>query len=271
MVTFYSLLIAEIAPQEFIIMQCREGAGMFSIFNDVLALIKYYDKGYYRGIEVDFDEQGIYYDRKYGKNWWSYYCEPICFGEKTYVREVVGDAPFTLPWETEKHTSREEAYTLIQKYIRLKPDIQKVISSFEKQNFKNYFVIAVHYRGTDKVTEAPFVPYEDVRDAILKVKKQYGKLNYKIFLATDEQPFLEYMISFFGDELCYQSDALRSKEGDPIHLSDKYSPYKKGKSAITDCVLLSKGQFLIRTSSNLSLWSTFFNPFVPVLELNKRY
>ena len=46
---------------------------------------------------------------------------------------------------------------------------------------------------------------------------------------------------------------------------------KEVENALIDCILLSKTDLLIRTSSNFSLASTFFNPKLPVIELSKRH
>lgn len=265
-------------PNNFVIMSSRSLSGMFSLFDDVFDLIKRYEVGHYKGIEVDFDDRGIYYEPNLGKNWWSYYFEPINLGKKNNIKKIMYPAnPRYIIYFNDRDLYKEEAinrkelFTLIQKYFHVKPHIQKKIDAFEKENFKNYFVISVHYRGTDKVTIAPSVPYEKIPEEVLKVIKMYGNMKYKIFVATDEQAFLNYMITMFGDLVCYNKDSLRSTNGKPVHLNKNFSRYKCGEDAIIDCILLSKGNFLVRTSSNLSRWSTYFNPGIPVVRLNNQY
>jgi hypothetical protein len=264
------LLSVSLYASEFIILGCREQTGLFSAFNDVLALLKCYEKGYYQGIEVDFGTRGVYYDEKNGPNWWSYYCEPICIGEKNRTHTVIGDPPFSLPSQSEKHTTRQEAFELIQKYIHFKPALQQKIDTLTQQLFANDYVIGVHYRGTDKIQEAPLVPYKKVAIEIINHLRSQRITNCKIFVATDEIKFLNYMKSVFGNSVCYQIEAQRSYKT-PLHLSLETDHVKCGEEAIIDAVLLSRTQFLIRTSSNLSLWSTFFNPHLEVVELNLRY
>lgn len=264
----FSSLFGNPSQKEFIIMGCREKAGMFSCFIEIIALMKCHEMGYYKGIEIDCKEKGVYYDRNYGNNWWNYYFAPVCYGKKENIRYIDADPPYALSCQTEKHTSREEGFALLQKYVHIKPHIQKKIDDFERDNLKNHFVISIHYRGTDKVTEAPFVAYERILHEVFLVMDQYGKKNYKIFIATDEYQFLNYMIDSFGDMICFYKDAIRSNDGLPIHLNPNFSPYKLGEDAVIDCVLLSKGNYLIRTSSNLSYISTFFNPNMPVKEMN---
>lgn len=65
--------------------------------------------------------------------------------------------------------------------------------------------------------------------------------------------------------------AQRSSNGEPgVHFINKNN-YSLGEEALIDACLLSKCDLLIRTSSNLSLWSTYFNPSLPTILLNHRY
>ena len=230
---------------------------MFSMFNDVLDLLKAYENGHYAGIKVEFNKKGYYYDRKHGRNWWEYYCMPIVLGDtKAKLKGVFGNGA------AHYRFSREEAHYYIEKYIHLKMPIQKTIAQFALKNFEGYYVIGVHYRGTDKSKESPRVSYDVVLEEINKQIALAGS-KYKIFLATDEQPFLDYLRSIFKDKLCYQVDAIRSSDENAVHNNPNVDHYKAGLEAITDCVLLSQTNFLIRTSSNLSIWSTWFNPTLP--------
>ncbi len=73
---------------------------------------------------------------------------------------------------------------------------------------------------------------------------------------------------FGGAVITYST--CRSNDMAPLHLKLSNN-YLHGEEAFIDCLLLSKGDVLIRTSSNLSLWSTYFNPIMPVIALNARY
>jgi hypothetical protein len=263
-----NFLNAQSANHELFTLRCRD-AGLFSMFNDVLAFVKSHEQGFFPSIEVDFDQYGHYYDPKYGRNWWTYYCYPICIGIKdkdTKITEVYVNA-----WETELHTTREEAFRLIKKYIHIKPHIKEKVNSFQKNYFGDHFVIGVHYRGTDKILEAPIVPYKLVYKEIKKILKKFKKSDFLLFVATDEQLFLDDITRRFPNRVCYNEDAIHSKNGRPVHLDGSHNKYKVGEDAIIDSLLLSKCDILLRTSSNLSLWSTFFNPYISTIELNQRY
>lgn len=246
--------------------------GMFSVFFDVIALLKSYEEGVFTYVEVDFADTGLYYDQIYGPNWWEYYFKPITLGKQTQSpRSVYGHNRGVKPWDIEFNTSKEEVHQLIQKYISIQPAIQEEIDSFANLHFKDTFIIGIHYRGTDKKYEAPRVKYEKVTEEVLGVIDTLESDEYKIFVATDEQAFLDYAIALFQDKICWVEIAPRSTNGEPIHDSDEEDHYILGKTALMDCILLSKTNFLIRTSSNLSKVSTYFNLELPVIELNQRH
>src|SRR5262245_50770754 len=80
---FLLLFIFFVCPAhaEFIQLGSR-GAGMFSIFTNVLWLCDDYEKGAISGFEVRFGRRGAYFDQAMGQNWWEYYCEPLSCGNK---------------------------------------------------------------------------------------------------------------------------------------------------------------------------------------------
>lgn len=253
--------------KEYIVMHSRD-SGMFSVWMDVLSMVHCYEKGLYDGIEVQFEKEGFYYDKAHGENWWTYYCEPIKIGNCNNVHHVMGDPPGAPGWIDHKLT-RHEARAYIEKYIRVKPYIMDIVSQYQIDNFSGNFVISIHYRGTDKFAhESREVPYQNVAKQVDRVIEEKAGERYRIFIATDEQGFLNYMVQRYGNIVCFNQEALRSSDGRPLHLNMK-DPYKQGLDTVIDALLLSRGHYLIRTTSNLSRWSTFFNPDLPVHELNQ--
>jgi hypothetical protein len=276
MIFFYLLIPLLCAPLyasleescEFYILENREGAGMFSMFADVLSLICSYELGLLQGFEVDFGEEGLYWEKTYGLNWWSYYCEPISLGEKKNVcRGEYSKNPRRVARYDFKN--REEAHALIQKYIRFRSPITHDVEAFENENFKDCFVIGIHYRGTDAPESSP--SYEVYPAEVQKIIHSLKLDKYKIFISTDEQPFIDYMENQFPSRVCSQSGILRSvKGGEPLHFNSTYSRYAQGKETLADCLLLSKSSFLLLSYSNLSLWASFFNPYVPLIDLSQK-
>jgi hypothetical protein len=132
-------------------------------------------------------------------------------------------------------------------------------------------MIGIHYRGTDKNSEAPRLPYEEVTKHLLESIDRLETDQYKIFVATDERAFLDYMISIFQDKVCWIKEVQHSTNNAPLHINGGDKRFLMGKYALMDCIILSKTNLLLRTSSNLSKVSTFFNPTLEVIELSQRY
>ncbi len=283
-------------------------AGMFAICNLVLGHLYLLEQGYYRGLAVDFGNKGIYYDPTHGPNWWEYYFEPVyknlelasttarcvflepaeldasldpslnfidssledpSLGMSLSIESSLRDELNQLAAAIRMQIPREDAALLLKKHIKVKEHILEEVENFAAENFQDHFIIGVHYRGTDKSTEAPRVTYRQAEQAVWQQLSKLTHAHYKIFVATDEQPFLNYMAAKFpGKVIC--TEATRSINFKSVHHSAQ-NQYDVGRQAIVDALLLSKCSLLIRTSSNLSLWATFFNPDLPVILLNYRF
>lgn len=88
-------------------------------------------------------------------------------------------------------------------------------------------------------------------------------------MASDEQAFVDFMASAFpGRVIAWET--RRSVDLEPIDFRFDDN-YKKGEDVVIDCLLLSRCHRLIRTSSSLSLCSSYFNPDIPVEVLNLHY
>jgi hypothetical protein len=245
--------------------------GMFSTFNTVIGALDYIEGQDAAGFKVDLSEDHRYRDDSKGSNWWEYFFEPIVVGseENAQIRKFFTYEKIFFSLTTEFSMNRERAHALIQKYVRLKPHMQKKIDDFVDCHFNGHDVIGIHYRGTDKNEEAPAVPYDEVVNEINKVLPSLRK-DCRIFIATDEQAFFDYMHKQFP-EMVVALDALRSDNGKAVHCDITKDPYRRGEEAVLDCVLLSKTQILLKTASNLSDCSMMFNPHLAVIHLNRSY
>ena len=242
--------------------------GFFSVFNMVLGALDYYETNSdCTGFSVDFENQGLYYDGSCGSNWWEYYFEPICLGSQTEEEKFPTYKKITFSLSAQFEMSRDRGFELLKRYVHLKPDIQTKLDEFVEKQFENHNVIGVHYRGTDKKSEAPEVSYQEVADRIsIDVEEE----NTKVFVATDDELFLLFMQEKFPEKII-SIDAIRSSDGTPVHYDFNQNAYKKGEDAILDCVLLSKCTKIYKMASNLSDTSLKFNPEIQAEHLNKSY
>jgi len=248
------------------------GKGFFAVMNGILGAIHEVDKGNLGGIAFEFTD-GLYADKK-GDNWLNYYFKfknlPQIHHSKSKVK-VFDDIPVGFHHLTRK-TDREENFRILQKYIEIDLEILKE-ADVVSRNFKNTYTIGIHYRGTDKFTEAKPATYEQVLEHVLKETKKAGRQDFQLFIATDEHPFLDFMRREFGDRVIYLENTERSYDNMPVHHKQrtKKKPSLLGREALIDALVLSNTQLLIRTSSNLSLWSTYFNPDLKVVLVNNRF
>jgi hypothetical protein len=244
------------------------GAGLFHNFNIVLGCLDLYDRYDYLGLTVDFKTEGLYYEEAYGSNWWNYYFEPIDLPARqaqkgaVLIKYLKDEEKGALGNGAHFYMNRERAYALITRYIRVRQEILQEVNEFYSKYLNGAFLIGVHYRGTDKNLEAEDVSYSAVAD---KVREYVAETPYKIFVATDEPEFLHYMQEEFVGTV-YAIDAQRIA-GKPVHYTSKQC-FLKGKEALMDCLLLAHAHLLIRTHSNLSAVTAYFNPEVPVINLN---
>jgi hypothetical protein len=257
----------------FVINQVHPYQGFFSVFLTVINYLDLYDSGDIQGLLVDFKNHGLYYDPAYGLNSWNYYFEPINFGslENADVDYSAAIETGRISYLAEIGLSKPRMAELVNKYIHVKPEILKEVNEFVAENFNGNYVIGIHYRGTDKSGEAARISYESVSSAVKDFANEHQITDYLVFVATDEEQFLSYMQNIFEGKVV-SKDCLRSSSLNPVHYfnPNTVSPHNAGKEALMDCLLLSKCNHLIRTSSCLSLVSTYFNPDLSDHELNKR-
>jgi hypothetical protein len=268
---FLTIAWTTVSAGEFLVIGTEkfQKMGMFATANQVLGHLYIYEhSSEVAGLLIDFDVFGLYYDPDRGPNWWSYYFEPICFGEQTNAQiKYPSKKQYYEAFEIRRKITRAQSAEIVKKYIHIKQPILDKVDQFVAQNFQGLFILGVHYRGTDKWTEAPRVSYDLV---VEKINESIPlDREYRIFVATDETPFLEMIQENFPGRTI-AIDAQRSSGNKGVHFSKK-NCYKIGAEALIDSLLLSRCNLLIRTSSSLSLWSTYFNPEIPVILLNFNY
>lgn len=254
----------KVEPKALVLTSPGPASGMFSVFLTTLGCLDAYDKGDIAGVQIDFEDGGLYYDEGKGRNWWSYYFQPVEFIEEgSVLRKAIHRNISRFHKAAFRKMSRERGHELIQKYVHLKPEIAQKLDLYVQEHFKDFYVIGVHFRGTDKKRETKRASFDAVFKEIRLALAKLGTDRYKLFVATDEQLFLDAISEEFKDKVLY-TEAQRSTDGKPVHFANK-NQYEIGEQALLDCLLLSKTQFLVRTVSNLSFCSLYFNPTLPAV------
>jgi hypothetical protein len=279
------------------------------------------DSGLYKEDRPQFIADNPYYNQY---DWLSYYFEPINQTDKPlhYWKKWVARHPLARSITSSelkkpviehadsptKYTARvfnsssidtslniehraKEFHRIWHKYFKLRPHIQKIVDDFKhKHDFANKYVIALHYRGTDKYDykqgsedgpENP--PYEFCAALVKKTIKKSGRplSDVVTFIATDEQPFVDHMKkagvnAVFIDAIrsnantsslnmdfsqCAQGVIDSTPESriynelitQSVHrgMPDK-SNYIKGCDVLVDAILLGSSNTLIRSRGNVS-------------------
>lgn len=213
--------------------------------------------------------ESCYYDPQYGHNVWEYYFEPTS-------ASVGNDTTVEFPELKllDGKNFRETMHYYINKFVKLNNTVTNILKAND-EGFKKNNVLGVHIRRTDKFdyvlhyepTEAEPVSLDKIEDVIDKLlcTKKYNK----IYLATDDTECYEKFKTKY-DKKIISIDAFRSSGKQCIHFNHKnISGYKKGLDALLDCIFLSKCSFLVRSTSNLSTVSQFFNPDLKHINVNE--
>jgi hypothetical protein len=125
--------------------------------------------------------------------------------------------------------------------------------------------IGVHYRGTDKVSEATQVAWKAM------VKTISGALNShtrNIFVASDEIEFVTFIRKAFDSLEVIDLNCDELHAGQPAHLTPG-NPKTKASEAIRTMIVLSRCGLLIKNRSQLSAWAKIYNPKLPTIALGE--
>ena len=302
-------------------------SGFFCYFVNVINQLRYADAmGLYPVVDFgrwSGDGPNAYYDPHYGSNMWDYFFEPVADFSYRQIQQKVRDSHSEIRrddivtltsdnvWylhlycpkslysfayglnkdiqqnaEFAKH-QREKAHELMEKYIRVKPEIQQIVDAFMARHMTGQPVLGIHLRGTDK-------GFQDENKELLKIlgPEQYREHidayleehpTAKIFVATDQVQFLDEMKETYGDRVLFR-EALRSTDDSAVfggrnidnslamdNGNDYFSNYHKGEEVLVDCLLLSRCDYLLRCSSHVSGTATWFNPKLPGVDMNVLY
>jgi hypothetical protein len=166
----------------------------------------------------------------------------------------------------------EEGAALRAKYLPVRLEITQKVESFVAANMAGRNVLGVHFRGTDKTSEATRVDREVIKQTIGRFLQKNLFIDC-LFVASDEASFVPCIRNAFPAlPVVSHDDVFRSATIKPFHLEDHgEGNYRKGEEALINCLLLSRCSALIRTTSFLSAWASIFNPALPIVLLNPPY
>lgn len=249
-------------------------AGFFSDFFVTLNNLMYADRTNKAPV-VYWDHHSFFYDPgSYNglKNAWEYYFEPVSsqsWSEQDNIyRNSIAPDGTNLSFLNPVYSNiqnRQYINAYIQKYIKIKPTLQKKIDAFSTFYFKNTKVIGMHLRGTDKWHEIKPVDPLTILEKANSIAKQLAKNNesYEFFVATDEQNLLKLAIQKLNKRPLYYP-SKRSSNNQPLYFGTSKINHTGilGEEILIEVILLSRCNYFLHTNSNVSLAVCCFNPSI---------
>lgn len=259
--------------------------GMFGNVNEVICQLHMAEQNGYK-FTIDWS-RSPYKDNSLRGDPWRYFFED-CFDDADQdASEVLGllggstdsnvnimrprlyenipGGPILLPKD------RRTPHRLIGKYLRIKPDIEHMISDY-RANHLNGYTIGLHLRGPGRLdggtkqlkrrhnlkNGVPFDLYFSHVDQRLGSHPEA-----KVFVCSDSQMVIDECKSKYGARITTY-DATRSNFGE-MHTENrgnltKYSGYKLGVDVIAEAYLLSHTDYLVHGNSNVSNFVLCLNP-----------
>jgi hypothetical protein len=236
---------------------------------------------------TNHDVNSFFYQPEMGDNVWSYYFEPIMGLDadilKTTASPVLTEEPGELLrdhqrtperlatfWADEepddkprwKDEKRALGRAYVNKFLRVKPHILHKVDQFASDTFQGLNICGIHIRGTDLdyATPVPLSKY-------LEAAAHYLRSGYDaLFVATDQEQFLDTFQEVFGPDRVFSLPALRSDSVVPAFKRQEGTPYRRGEEVLIDILLLSRCQFLIKGPAAVGEFATWFNPDLECLD-----
>lgn len=269
--------------------------GFFAYYLSALEQLKYAE---FRGLIpiVNFDEPFNFYREKgYNENMWENYFEPmaevsssqlasLASEELTFLDPIVQNRlgeqfdPPNDSWASSKHWwhhIRGDAARLTQKYVRVKPSILKMVDEYYQRYMSQHRVLGIHVRGTDKETDNHGNQYVEI-DRLSKIiapAKYFPSVDKyiqcypdcKIFVATDQVQYLDQFIERYNSRVLF-TNAKRSTSKMSVHKKYK-GRFATGLEVLSDSLLLSRCDYLMKCMSAVGEVAICFNPSMPVQEM----
>ena len=169
-----------------------------------------------------------------------------------------------------EHMPLALANRLFWTYFPPKPIIADKVDAVLAGIPNHKFDLSIHYRGTDKVLEAPLIDFEVYEKAILAYQAGGGSL-HSVFLATDDTDFETFVRNRFSATrfTTYNlGTSIHTTRG--RHFSDM-SPEDKAVESLVNIFLLAAAPTCIRGASYMSAISKILNPALRTVSLNRTH
>jgi hypothetical protein len=217
---------------------------------------------------------GVYLDQSSEKNDWF----PQYFGHNPsaypcdlkglYIRANFVENPITLTNRDLAELSALDAHRLFQKYVRVRQDILEESNCYYSRIAAGGDVMGVHYRGSDKLAEAPRLSWPAVLAAI-RARLRADQSIKSIFVASDEAGFVDYIKHELTERPVHARTTPKPPSSwQPIHFMQD-DPSGAGREALVLMHILARCNVCLRTASHLSAWAKIINPNLESIALSR--
>lgn len=277
------------------------GAGFFCEFLKVIDNILHFEDEHLVKVEVDWTHEFFPYKNLPRENGWDLYFDPIetgSYDQSVSLRKIRCDSGYhelhdQLCRDTWVLYDKYLPYRLaanekIKKYIKIKSHILKKAEDFYAAHMAGCICIGVHVRFASAHNhEVPGGRAPSINDYMAEVNallKKHAGSAVKIFLATDSHVVVNRFRDAYAASMLTYIDAYRAPGSQdpglvyentnywlshPGEFHQKKAGYFGGESTLLDGLLLSKCDYLIHTTSNVSTFVSFMNPYINSIYLPK--
>jgi hypothetical protein len=230
--------------------------------------------------KVHWGRRSLYFDPAIGGNAYDYFFTRSGFGSDHRRNSSVFFIPFIPPGDTysasgvSNSTPRQHLKQLIYEFASPRVEILDEVQTLMNQQLRGQRFLGVHVRRTDAVMGSEDRRVQPVSNFIDEAERWISRhADWLVFLATDSEDVVFDFKSRLGSKVVVQN-ALRSHDGQSLHghhdQGIQGSPFRKGREALVDAVILSRCDFLVRCFSFLTAYSLCLNPSLPFLDLDKQ-
>ncbi len=169
---------------------------------------------------------------------------------------------------------RSLAHGYVDRYVRVRQHIMDIVDQFHTSHLEGHKILGIHMRGSDKGTAQALPRLMRIVHPVEYFPEidRYIDANgdCRIFLATDQQQFVEQVRDRYGDRLVVRRAQRASAFGDGANPFQKNSgsPYFKGEEVLVDCLLLARSDFLLKCTSAVGEYAMYFNPKLRCIDMN---
>ena len=163
------------------------------------------------------------------------------------------------------YSQRKKGFDIVSKYFHYQSDLinekNKIWQRLFGNDYDQYEILGVHMRGTDKAALRRKVLPSEYLEYIQKFVNYYGNDKAKVFIATDDDNYLNYITSDLQSQnitIYAQNNIYRSKNETAVFDLQKISKYQMVKELLMDILMLSQCDWFIHSASAVAE-AVFYN------------